>query len=262
MPPATTRSRTWPRNACWSLVVSTQGDGDPPDDARGLIEFLQSRRAPKLEQLSFSVLALGDSSYPKFCETGRQVDERLAALGARRLARPRRLRRRLRHARQRRGSIASSPARVTRWAAAAGRDRHAPARGARRTAVLARAAVRGRSDREPRAHGARRDQGSASPRDHPRGLRPHATSRATRSASGTRIRRPSSPTCSQALRLDGEQTVELDGATRPLREWLHDRARTHAPDATVPARSRPSARRTRGWPTCCSPATRLTCAAR
>ena len=50
------------------LVVSTQGDGDPPDDARGLIEFLQSRRAPKLEQLSFSVLALGDSSYPKFCE--------------------------------------------------------------------------------------------------------------------------------------------------------------------------------------------------
>ncbi|MDH4165374.1 MAG: assimilatory sulfite reductase (NADPH) flavoprotein subunit [Gammaproteobacteria bacterium] len=67
------------------LVVSTQGDGDPPDDARGFIEFLQSRRAPQLAQLSFSVLALGDSSYPKFCETGRQVDERLAALGARRL---------------------------------------------------------------------------------------------------------------------------------------------------------------------------------
>lgn len=67
------------------VVVSTQGDGDPPDDARGFIEFLQSRKAPKLEQLSFSVLALGDSSYPKFCETGRQVDERLAALGARRL---------------------------------------------------------------------------------------------------------------------------------------------------------------------------------
>lgn len=67
------------------LVVSTQGDGDPPDDARGLIEYLQSRRAPKLEQLTFSVLALGDTSYPKFCETGRQVDERLGELGAKRL---------------------------------------------------------------------------------------------------------------------------------------------------------------------------------
>jgi sulfite reductase (NADPH) flavoprotein alpha-component len=68
-----------------TVVVSTQGDGDPPDDARGFIEFLQSKRAPKLDQLAFSVLALGDSSYPKFCETGKQVDERLAALGAKRL---------------------------------------------------------------------------------------------------------------------------------------------------------------------------------
>jgi sulfite reductase (NADPH) flavoprotein alpha-component len=68
-----------------TVVVSTQGDGDPPDDARGFIEFIASRRAPKLDQLSFSVLALGDSSYPKYCETGRQVDERLAALGAKRL---------------------------------------------------------------------------------------------------------------------------------------------------------------------------------
>jgi len=67
------------------VVVSTQGDGDPPDDARGFIEFLASRRASKLEHLTYSVLALGDSSYPKFCETGRQVDERLAELGAKRL---------------------------------------------------------------------------------------------------------------------------------------------------------------------------------
>ena len=74
-----------PRERLLVVVVSTQGDGDPPDDARGFLEFLASRRAPKLEQLSYSVLALGDSSYPKFCETGRQVDERLAALGAKRL---------------------------------------------------------------------------------------------------------------------------------------------------------------------------------
>src|SRR4051812_14054664 len=42
------------------VVVSTQGDGDPPDDARGFMEFIASRRAPKLDQLSYSVLALGD----------------------------------------------------------------------------------------------------------------------------------------------------------------------------------------------------------
>ena len=45
----------------------------------------RSRRAPALKELSYGVFALGDSSYPKFCETGRIVDERLAALGATRL---------------------------------------------------------------------------------------------------------------------------------------------------------------------------------
>jgi len=68
-----------------TVVVSTHGDGDPPDDARGFIEHLLGKRVPPLPQLRYSVLALGDSSYPKFCETGRQVDERLAALGAQRL---------------------------------------------------------------------------------------------------------------------------------------------------------------------------------
>ncbi|MFO1455330.1 MAG: assimilatory sulfite reductase (NADPH) flavoprotein subunit [Steroidobacteraceae bacterium] len=68
------------------VATSTQGDGDPPDDARALFDHVLGKRAPRLERLAFSVLALGDSSYPKYCETGRQIDARLETLGARRLA--------------------------------------------------------------------------------------------------------------------------------------------------------------------------------
>ncbi len=67
------------------VVVSTQGDGDPPDDARGFIEYLSSRRAPRLDELKFAVLGLGDSSYAKFCAVGARVDARLEELGAKRL---------------------------------------------------------------------------------------------------------------------------------------------------------------------------------
>ena len=67
------------------IVISTHGDGDPPDEARGLYEFLGTKRAPQLPELQYAVLALGDTSYPKFCEAGRVVDERLAKLGAKRL---------------------------------------------------------------------------------------------------------------------------------------------------------------------------------
>ena len=68
------------------IVVSTQGEGDPPDNAIPFYEFLHGKRAPKLEGLNFSVLALGDTSYEFFCKVGKDFDKRLEELGAKRLA--------------------------------------------------------------------------------------------------------------------------------------------------------------------------------
>ena len=66
------------------FVVSTHGEGDPPEEALDLFEYLDSERAPDLSGLNYRVLALGDRSYSLYCEAGRKLDERLHALGARR----------------------------------------------------------------------------------------------------------------------------------------------------------------------------------
>lgn len=68
------------------IIVSTHGEGDPPDTAIPFYEFLHGKRAPKLDDLQYSVLALGDSSYEFFCQTGKDFDKRLKELGATQLA--------------------------------------------------------------------------------------------------------------------------------------------------------------------------------
>ncbi|NPC92253.1 assimilatory sulfite reductase (NADPH) flavoprotein subunit [Bacillus sp. WMMC1349] len=67
------------------IVVSTHGEGEPPDNALSFYEYLHSKRAPKLDDLYFSVLALGDRSYQFFCQTGKDFDQRLKELGGARL---------------------------------------------------------------------------------------------------------------------------------------------------------------------------------
>lgn len=64
------------------IVASTHGEGEAPDDAIELHEFLQSKKAPKLPNLQYAVIGLGDSSYEFFCQTAKDFDEYLAKLGA------------------------------------------------------------------------------------------------------------------------------------------------------------------------------------
>ncbi len=68
-----------------AIIVSTHGEGDPPDMAEDFHKFITGKRAPKLPGLSYSVLALGDKSYKYFCKTGEDIDAGCKATGAFRL---------------------------------------------------------------------------------------------------------------------------------------------------------------------------------
>ena len=67
------------------LVTSTQGEGEPPEEALSLHRLLFGKKAPPLPALRFAVCGLGDSSYPDFCQAGKDFDTRLAELGGERL---------------------------------------------------------------------------------------------------------------------------------------------------------------------------------
>lgn len=67
------------------IIVSTQGEGDPPLTALKFHSYLKNADAPRLENLKFAVFALGDSSYEFYCQTGKDFDGFLEKLGANRI---------------------------------------------------------------------------------------------------------------------------------------------------------------------------------
>ena len=67
------------------VVVSTWGDGEPPESATTFYKELMAAELD-LKNTRFTVCALGDTSYDKFCQTGKDVDARLETLGAKRVS--------------------------------------------------------------------------------------------------------------------------------------------------------------------------------
>ncbi|CAQ82769.1 MULTISPECIES: NADPH-dependent assimilatory sulfite reductase flavoprotein subunit [Photorhabdus] len=67
------------------IIASTQGEGEPAEEAVALYKYLHSKKAPNLSNTVFAVFSLGDTSYEKFCQAGKDFDNRLSELGAQRL---------------------------------------------------------------------------------------------------------------------------------------------------------------------------------
>jgi sulfite reductase (NADPH) flavoprotein alpha-component len=67
------------------FIAATWGEGDPPARAVRVYNELMGEGAPRLDGVEFGVLALGDTAYVEFCAIGKKIDERLAALGGKRV---------------------------------------------------------------------------------------------------------------------------------------------------------------------------------
>ena len=78
------RLKTWERRIYFFVIVSTQGEGEPPETAKKFIHHIRAFYRSS-ENVKYSVLALGDTSYPLFCKTGEDVDQRFEYLGATRV---------------------------------------------------------------------------------------------------------------------------------------------------------------------------------
>jgi len=65
-----------------AIIVSTHGEGEPPDNAEEFYYHLIKRNCPTLEDVSFSVLALGDKTYKNFCKTGDEIYDAIKDLNA------------------------------------------------------------------------------------------------------------------------------------------------------------------------------------
>jgi len=64
------------------VVISTQGEGDPPESAHELFRYLTGKKPPRLEALEYAIFGLGDSGYEYFNQAARDLDRHLQALGA------------------------------------------------------------------------------------------------------------------------------------------------------------------------------------
>lgn len=64
------------------FVISTHGEGEPPDTAKIFYKALQKTEEGTLTGLQYAVCALGDSSYSLFCQTGKDIDLWLKQKGA------------------------------------------------------------------------------------------------------------------------------------------------------------------------------------
>lgn len=67
------------------IVTSTYGEGEMPDNAQLFWNAISASTAPRLEQMHFAVLAIGDTGYDGFCQAGKFIDMRLEQLGAKRV---------------------------------------------------------------------------------------------------------------------------------------------------------------------------------